>query len=96
MIDMQASPKFNMQMQYGVLNNENFWGTTEPLWGGGGGGGGGGGAGDPAGLYADKSVKWLQLVIEVREVVITRNTTSTYALLSYLYINCTSQEIATV
>ena len=51
------------------------------------------GGGGPAGLYADKSVKWLQLVIEVREVVITKNTTSTYALLGYLYINCTSQEI---
>ena len=49
MTDMQASQKFNMQMQYGVLNNENFWGRTEPLGGGGG----------PAGLYADKSVKWL-------------------------------------
>ena len=40
------------------------------------------GGGGPAGLYADKSVKWLQLVIEVREVVITKNTTSTYALLA--------------
>ena len=39
-------------------------------------------------------MKWLQLVIEVSEVIITRNTANTFNLLHLaLYSNCRSQEI---